>query len=181
MGAEDKDKLEGQEGQQDDPKTGEGDGSSGDGGKADDPKASDTEGASGSNGDDVKDKHGQPGINKERHDKEVAELKKEIASLKAEAKEAAENKAKREEYEKKAADLEAKMADSEVNHKLEMAGCKSVKAAKALLEDFDGDVAKLKAEHPFLFEEEKRSGSTGKIPEGAASSTAKTIREALKG
>ena len=85
MGAEDKDKLEGHEGQQDDPKTGEGDGSGGDGGKADDPKASDTEGASGSDGDDVKDSHGQPGINKERHDKEVAELKKEIASLKAEA------------------------------------------------------------------------------------------------
>lgn len=130
---------------------------------------------------DVKDSHGQPGINKERHDKEVAELNAEIAKLKAEAKEAAENKAKREEFEKKAADLEAKMADSEVNHKLELAGCKSIKAARALLEDFNGDVSKLKAEHPFLFEEEKRSGSTGKKPEGAASGPAKTIREALKG
>lgn len=73
------------------------------------------------------------------------------------------------------------MADSEVNHDLEMAGCKSIKAAKALLDDFDGDASKLKAEHPFLFEEEKRSGSTEKKPEGAASGTAKTIREALKG
>lgn len=121
--------------------------------------------------DDLKDKHGQPAINKERHDKEVAELNAEIEKLKAEAAEAAENKAKREEYEKKVSDLEAKMADSEVNHKLELAGCKSLKAARALLDDFDGDVAKLKAEHPYLFDDDKQkqSGSTGGKPGGAAS------------
>lgn len=44
---------------------------------------------------EVRDTHGQPGINKERHDKEVAELNAEIAKLKAEAKDAAENRAKR--------------------------------------------------------------------------------------
>ena len=45
----------------------------------------------GSEGDDGKvlDSHGQPGINKERHDKEVAELKKQIEELKADAAEAA--------------------------------------------------------------------------------------------
>ncbi len=135
------------------------------------------------NGDagEVRDTHGQPGINKERHDKEVAELNAEIAKLKAEAKDAAENKAKREEFEKKAADLEAKMADSETTHRLELAGCRSVKAAKALLGDFDGDVSKLKAEHPYLFEEAKGgSGSTGLKPGGAPSGPAKTISEGLK-
>lgn len=115
---------------------------------------------------DVKDTHGQPGINKERHDKEVAELNAEIAKLKAEAKDAAENKAKREEFEKKAADLEAKMAEAETAHRLELAGCRSVKAAKALLDDYDGDVSKLKAEHPYLFEAEKQTGRAGGKPGG---------------
>ena len=116
---------------------------------------------------DVKDSHGQPGVNKERHDKEVEKLNAEIAKLKAEAKDAAENKAKREEYEKKVSDLEAKMADSETTHRLELAGCRSVKAAKALLEDFGGDVSKLKAEHPYLFEAEKQTGRAGGKPGGA--------------
>ena len=104
------------------------------------------------NGDagEVRDTHGQPGLTKERHDKE-------------------------------AADLEAKMADSETTHRLELAGCRSVKAAKALLGDFDGDVSKLKAEHPYLFEEAKGgSGSTGLKPGGAPSGPAKTISEGLK-
>lgn len=137
------------EGQQQDPKP-----------KAD-PKGDD------GNGEGVKDSHGQPGINKERHDKEVEKLNAEIAKLKAEAKDAAENKAKREEYEKKVSDLEAKMADSETTHRLELAGCRSVKAAKALLDDFGGDVSKLKAEHPYLFEAEKQTGRAGGKPGGA--------------
>ena len=122
--------------------------------------------AKGAPDDGIKDSHGQPGINKERHDKEVADLKAEIAKLKSEAADASEAKSKREEYERKVADLEAKMADTEVTHKLELAGCLSVKAAKALLGDFDGDVAKLKAECPYLFQAEKKKGSTGLDPKG---------------
>lgn len=120
----------------------------------------------GSEGDDGKvlDTHGQPGINKERHDKEVAELKKQIEELKADAAEAAESKAKRAEYEKKVSDLEGKLADSELSRKLEKVGCRSVKAAKALLADYDGDIEKLRAAEPFLFEEDKPTGSTGFKP-----------------
>lgn len=120
----------------------------------------------GSEGDDGKvlDTHGQPGINKERHDKEVAELKKQIEELKADAAEAAESKAKRAEYEQKVSDLEDKLADSELSRKLEKVGCRSVKAAKALLADYDGDIEKLRAAEPFLFEEDKPTGSTGFKP-----------------
>lgn len=131
-----------------------------------DPKPDGADGGKGEPDDGVVDSHGQPGINKERHDKEVSDLKAEIAKLKSEAADASEAKAKREEYEKKIADLEAKMADTEVAHKLELAGCLSVKAAKALLGDFDGDVSKLKAECPYLFQAEKKKGSTGLDPKG---------------
>lgn len=134
---------------------------------ADDGNAND-EGArdEGSEGDDGKvlDTHGQPGINKERHDKEVAELRKQIEELKADAAEAAESKAKRAEYEQKVSDLEGKLADSELSRKLEKVGCRSVKAAKALLADYDGDIEKLRAAEPFLFEEVKPAGSTGFKP-----------------
>ena len=123
----------------------------------------------GSDGDDGKvlDSHGQPGINKERHDKEVAELKKQIEELKADAAEAAESKAKRDEFEQKVSDLEGKLADSELSRKLEKVGCRSVKAAKALLPDYDGDIEKLRAAEPFLFEEVKPAGSTGFKPKAA--------------
>lgn len=130
--------------------------------------------------DDVKDKHGQPGINKERHEKEMAEKDAEIAKLKAEVAKAAETKEGREKLEKRIEELEKSQAEERVTHKLELAGCRSIKAAKVLLDDYDGDVSKLKAEHPYLFEE-KRGGSTGRKPAGAASGPAKTIREALKG
>lgn len=117
--------------------------------------------------DDVKDSHGQPGINKERHDKEVAQLQAEIEALKAQAAEAAENKAKREEYERKCSDLERRMAESEVGHRLEMAGCLNAKAARALLPDYGDDVDKLKGACPYLFGSEKKTGTTGVKPGGA--------------
>ena len=123
----------------------------------------------GNEGDDGKvlDSHGQPGINKERHDKEVAGLRKQIEELKADAAEAAESKAKRDEFEQKVSDLEGKLADSELSRKLEKVGCRSVKAAKALLPDYDGDIEKLRAAEPFLFEEVKPTGSTGFKPNAA--------------
>lgn len=131
----------------------------------------DGEGAQGEGNDGdggkVLDSHGQPGINKERHDKEVAELKRQIEELKADAAEAAESKAKRDEFEQKVSDLEGKLADSELSRKLEKVGCRSVKAAKALLPDYDGDVEKLRAAEPFLFEEAKPTGSTGFKPKAA--------------
>lgn len=139
--------------------------------KGAEPKPADQkpDGADGGADDGVVDSHGQPGINKERHDKEVADLKAEIAKLKSEAADASEAKSKREEYEKKVADLEAKMADNEVTHRLELAGCRSVKAAKALLDDFGGDAEKLKESCPYLFDEKpKQTGSTGKPPAGAS-------------
>ena len=118
----------------------------------------------------VTDSHGQPGINKERHEKEVAELKKQIEDLKAEAADAAEAKAKRTEYEKKVTELEAKLADNDLTHSLELAGCIDVKSAKARLEDFGGDVAKLKEGCPHLFgsTQQKQKGSTGKPPAGTS-------------
>lgn len=118
---------------------------------------------------DVKDSHGQPGINKERHDREMAAKDAEIAELRAQVAKAAETKEGREELERRIADLEERQAEERTAHKLEMAGCKDVKAAKARLGDFDGDVGRLKSECPYLFDDEKPKGSTGLKPKGAPS------------
>lgn len=126
-------------------------------------------------GDDVKDKHGQPGINLERHNKEMAAKDEEIANLKEELAEKAKTEQGREELNEKIANLEKEIADERVNHKLEMAKCRNLKAARALLDDYDGDVKKLKEAEPWLFEEEKPSGTTGVKP-NASKATAEEER-----
>lgn len=110
---------------------------------------------------DVKDKHGQPGINKERHEKEMAAKDAEIAKLQEQLAEAAKTEESRKELQKQIDEMKASQADERVTHKLEMAGCKNPKAAKALLDDYDGDISKLKEACPYLFEDEKQKGKTG--------------------
>lgn len=110
---------------------------------------------------DVKDKHGQPGINKERHEKEMAAKDAEIAKLQEQLAEAAKTEEGRKELQKQIDEMKASQADERVTHKLEMAGCKNTKAAKALLDDYDGDISKLKEACPYLFEDEKQKGKTG--------------------
>ena len=112
----------------------------------------------------VKDKHGQVGINKERHDKEVNALKETIKELQGQLDEVAKTEAGREEMGRKIAELEQKLADSEVNHKLEMEKCRNAKAARALLDDYEGDISKLKDANPWLFEDDKPQGATGAKP-----------------
>ena len=115
----------------------------------------------------VKDSHGQPGINKERHDREVKALNDKIAELQAKVDEAAKTDKAREALK---ADIQAAKEAIEAEKlawKLEKAGCRNAKAARALLEDHDNDVDKLKAAEPWLFEEDRPKGTTGLKPEGA--------------
>lgn len=127
------------------------------------------EGQGGGEG-EVKDSHGQPGINREKYQRDIAAKDKEIADLKAQIAEAAKTEEGRKALEEKIAKLEADQKDERVTHKLELAGCRNTKAAKALLDDYDGDVAKLKEDCPYLFSDgkNKQTGSTGLKPDGDA-------------
>lgn len=127
----------------------------------------------------VKDKHGQIGINKERHDKEVNALKETIKELQSQLDEVAKSEAGRKEMGEKIAELEKKLAESEVNHRLEMEKCRNTKAARALLEDYEGDISKLKEANPWLFEDDKPTGATGGKPASPpAADIMDTLREA---
>lgn len=138
------------------------------GGTEGDPKPA-AEGQGGGEG-EVKDNHDQPGINREKYQRDIAAKDKEIADLKAQIAEAAKTEEGRKALEEKIAKLEADQKDERVTHKLELAGCRNTKAAKALLDDYDGDVAKLKEDCPYLFSDgkNKQTGSTGLKPDGDA-------------
>lgn len=97
---------------------------------------------------DVLDKHGKPGINAEKYKRDMEAKDAEIEKLQAQIAEAAKTEEGKAELQKQIDELKASQADERVNHKLEMAGCVNTKAAKALLDDYDGDVAKLKNECP---------------------------------
>ncbi len=111
-------------------------------------------------GGEVADKHGQPGINREKYARDMKARDDKIAELQAQLDEKAKTEEGRASLKKELDDLKAEMAGERVAHKLEMAGCRNAKAAKALLDDYDGDVDKLKEGCPYLFEG-KKAGSTG--------------------
>lgn len=119
-------------------------------------------------GDETKDKHGQPGINREKYQRDMQAKDDEIAELRAQVDELAKTEEGRAEAQKRIDELEQTIKDDRLNFELEKAGCLNVKAGKALLEDYEGDVEKLKEGCPYLFSEgKKQTGSTGAKPAGA--------------
>lgn len=129
---------------------------------------------------EVEDKHGQPGINREKYQRDIEAKDKQIAELQAQLREKSKTEEGRAELKAELDRLKADMADERVDHKLELAGCLNAKAAKALLGDYDGDVAKLKEGCPYLFGAEKKTGSTGLKPEGGAGDLNDKIDKAFK-
>lgn len=151
----------------------------GEGGTQTEPNAAQSGEEKGDEG--VKDTHGQPGINKERHDKEMAAKDAEIAELKKQIADAAKTEETAKALEEKIAAIEKSQADERVTYKLELAGCRNAKAAKALLDDYEGDVAKLKEAEPWLFSDgkEKQTGTTGLKPTGAPKGLDDAIDQAM--
>mgnify|MGYP006934591976 CR=1 FL=1 len=95
-------------------------------------------------------------------DKKIADLEGQIAEA-AKSVEAANKLAEQIESLRKTNEAER------VEFELKLAGCRSVRAARALLEEHDGDVSKLKAAEPWLFiDAAPESGTTGLEPAGAA-------------
>lgn len=98
----------------------------------------------------------------DRQDARIAELEAQVAEA-AKSKEAADALAA--EIER----VRAEAAEEKVAYELRLAGARNVTAAKALLGEHGGDVAKLKAAEPWLFEgAAPTGGTTGLEPAGAA-------------
>ena len=130
----------------------------------------------------LKDKHGEDAINRGRYDRDIKAKDDEIAALKKQLEEAGTKAKSGEDALKEVQQLKQQLADEKVDRALEGAGCINLKAAKALLDDYKGDVAKLKEACPYLFK--KQTGSTGAKPGGAPSTSEerrKRAKEAAEG
>lgn len=177
MGNEAKENLE-------DSKPQEGEGGNGGEGKENPPEpktdSKPQEGEGGDPDDNPKDKHGHPGISLGKYERDMKEKDDRIAELEAKVAESAKTEEGRKKLQDEIDKLKQEQADERITYKLELEHCVNVKAAKALLDDYDGDVSKLKADCPYLFEGEKKSGSTGGKPAGAPDASEKRLAEARK-
>ena len=99
-----------------------------------------------------------------RADYEAAlrERDERIAALEGEIAEAAKTAESAERLRAEMDELRRKGDEERVGFELQIAGARNVKAARALLSDYDNDVDKLKAAEPWLF-----SASTAPAPAGA--------------
>ena len=123
--------------------------------------------------------------NSSDYEKQIAERDEKIASLEAQVAEAARYAETAEQLRGEIADLKAQGESDRIDFKLQLAGVRNVKAARALLSDHDNDVVKLKEAEPWLFEATGKhakggssagSGTTGLPNAGAASDEGKTLK-----
>ena len=119
------------------------------------------------------------------YEKQIAERDEKIASLEAQIADAAKNAETAEQLRGEIAELKAQGESDRIDFKLQLAGVRNVKAARALLSDHDNDMDKLKEAEPWLFEGTGKhakggnnggSGTTGLPNAGAASDEGKTLK-----
>ena len=119
------------------------------------------------------------------YEKQIAERDEKIASLEAQVAEAAKIAETAEQLRGEIAELKAQGESDRIDFRLQLAGVRNVKAARALLSDHDNDVDKLKEAEPWLFEATGKhakggsaggSGTTGLPNAGAASDEGKTLK-----
>ena len=93
---------------------------------------------------------GQPQVGGDTSDyeKQIAERDEKIASLEAQVAAAAKNAETAEQLRGEIAELKAQGESDRIDFKLQLAGVRNVKAARALLADHDNDVDKLKEAEP---------------------------------
>lgn len=120
---------------------------------------------------EVQDKHGNPGISRDKYQRDMAKKDAEIAELRAKVDEAAKTEEGRAELQKQMDELKAawdadkaKFNQETTNMQLEAAGCIDVELASAAMAKAECSIEDLKKSKPYLF---KQKGATGGKPTGA--------------
>ena len=108
----------------------------------------------------------------------IAERDAKIAALEAQIAEASRTADAAEKLSAQIDELKAQAAVERDEHALAAAGCRSVRAGRAMLSDHGGDVAALKAAEPWLFgpKHARQEGATGLPSAGAAVSEDATLK-----
>ena len=120
----------------------------------------------------------QPQVSGTDLEKAIAERDEKIAALETQVAEAAKNAETAEQLRGEIAELKAQGESDRIDFKLQLAGVRNVKAARAVLGDHAGDVDALKEAEPWLFEDTatRQGGKTGLPNAGAASDEGKTMK-----
>lgn len=112
-----------------------------------------------------------------KRDADIAERDGKIAELEGKLADAEKLGQQAESLKSENEKLKNTAASERIDFALQLAGCRSVKAARTVLDDYDGDVEKLKAAEPWLFTTHvEQSGTTGLPNAGTASDDAKDER-----
>ena len=112
-------------------------------------------------------------------EKAVAERDEKIASLEAQVAEAAKNAETAKQLRGEIAELKARGESDRIDFKLQLAGVRNVKAARAVLADHGGDADALKEAEPWLFADapaKQPGGKTGLSNAGTSTDAGKTTR-----
>lgn len=116
-------------------------------------------------------------------EKAVSERDERIAALEAQVAEAAKNAETAERLRGEIAELKAQGESGRIDFKLQLAGVRNVKAARAILADHGGDIDALKAAEPWLFADapaKQPGGKTGLPNAGTSSDEGKTMKRWCK-
>lgn len=112
-------------------------------------------------------------------EKAIAERDEKIAALERQVADAAKNAEAAEALRGEIAELKAQGESDHIDFKLQLAGVRNVKSARAILVDHGGDVDALKAEEPWLFADapaKQQGGRTGLSNAGISSDSGKTLK-----
>ena len=121
----------------------------------------------------------KPQVSDTDWEKAVAERDEKIAALEAQVAEAAQSAETAEQLRGEIAELKAQGESDRIDFRLQLAGVRNVKAARAILDDHGGDVDALKEAEPWLFADapvKQQGGRTGLPNAGTSTDAGKTMR-----
>lgn len=109
---------------------------------------------------------------------QIAERDGRIADLEAQVAEAAKTAEATEQLKSQIEELRKQGESDRLDFELQLAGCRNVKAARAVLDEHNGDVSALKAAEPWMFKDApaRQSGKTGLANAGAAADEGKQLK-----
>ena len=121
----------------------------------------------------------QPQVSGTDWEQAVAERDEKIAALEAQVAAAAKNAETAEQLRNQIAELKVQGESDRIDFKLQLAGVRNVKAARAVLADHGGDVDALKEAEPWLFADtpvKQPGGKTGLPNAGTSTDAGKTLK-----
>ena len=118
------------------------------------------------------------GIDVATYEAQIAERDERIKGLEVQVTDAAKTAEAAEQLKSQIEELKAQGESDRIEFELRLAGCRNVKAARAVLEDHGGDVSALKEAEPWMFVDspKKQTGKTGLSNAGAAAESGKALK-----